>query len=475
MSRLIDAMRTEDVRTENGMVTNSTTLNSNVDLFFAIGAKRGQNSGDVINKFIKAYNEDALTAMKILFWVRDVRGGAGERQIFRDIANYLADNYRESMKKNLALIPTYGRWDDLLAFVGTRLEKDALDVIAEGLKSGNALCAKWMPRPNVKNSEKKEWVKALLRHLDMKAGDYRRMLSTISKTVEQLMCSGRWVEIKYAHVPSKAMSDYMKAFGRHDHAGFTAYLDSLEKGEVKINTGAVYPYDVIKNMRMGDSRGADAMWENLPNLLEGSEERLLPIVDVSDSMTWFKVGKNLDPRDVAISLGLYVAGRNVGPFKDAFITFSDRPNLQVVSGKLSERYRQVMRMPWGGSTNLQGVFREILDKAKKHNVPESEMPTMVLIFSDMEFNRGTSGYDTTAQKMIEKMYAEAGYKVPKVAYWNIQSRNDNNPVQFNKKGTALVSGFSPSILSKLVQGKEITPYTMMMDVISSERYDAIRV
>jgi len=457
------------------MVTNSTTLNFNVDLFFAIGAKRGQASQDIINKFVKAYDEDALTAMKILFWVRDVRGGAGERQIFRDIANYLADNYRDSIRKNIALIPTYGRWDDLLAFVGTRLEKDALGVIAEGLEAGNGLCAKWMPRPNVKNAEKKAWAKALMSYLDMRPGDYRRMLSEMSNTIEQLMCSGRWDEIKYAHVPSKAMSDYMKAFGRHDHAGFSEYLDSLEKGEVKINTGAVYPYDVVKNMRMGDKRGADAMWNSLPNILEDSNERLLPIVDTSSSMTWFKVGKSLDPRDIAISLGLYVSERNEGPFKDAFISFSTNPTLHVVKGKLSERYNQVMRGPLGGSTNLQGAFRLILDKAKTHNVPESEMPTMIVIFSDMEFNQGTSGYDTTAQKMIEKMYAEAGYKVPKVAYWNLQARNDNNPVQFDKKGTALVSGFSPNLLANLVGGKEITPFSIMMETVNSERYDAIRV
>lgn len=485
--KLVDAMRTNDTRTENGMGAHSTTLNNCVDLFSQIGALRGKEKQAKLNAFAKAFGEDPLTAMKILFWARDIRGGAGERETFKQIMVHLAENHTSAMKKNLHLIPTYGRWDDVLPLIDTRLKGDALELISKGLNAGNGLCAKWMPRPNVKNSDKKRWAKALYKHLGLRPGEYRKMLAKMSNTVEQLMCSGNWGEIKYAHVPSKAMSGYMKAFGRHDHEGFTAYLDSLEKGEVKINANALFPYDVLKNLMKGDRRGANLQWEALPNFLENSEERVLPIVDTSGSMFWpeARISGDLYAGHVAMSMGLYVSQRNEGPFKNAVMEFNSNPNLHVFSGNFGERYDQIRRMGVGGSTNIEAAFDKILDTAVKHNVPENEMPTMVLIFSDMQFDQangsrgwgsnGHSSWNPTAQQMIEKKYADAGYKVPKVVYWQTNARLTNQPVQFDKQGTALVSGFSPALLSSLLGGKDMSPYSMMMDVIGTERYALVTV
>lgn len=485
MANLIDALRTEDTVTENGMTTNSTTLNSCVDLFFQIGALRGQDKQRKINTFSKAFAEDALTAMKILFWARDVRGGAGERGTFRDILTYLANTKTAVLKKNIGLIAEYGRYDDYLVLVGTKLEKDALDVIAEGLKNGevSSLVAKWMPRGNTKNREKKRWAGALRKHLGLSPKAYRKMLAELSNTVEQLMCAREFGAITYEHVPSKAMSDYMKAFSKNDGIRFQAYLDSLSKGETKINAGAVYPYDITKNLQYGNSDGAVEQWKALPNYMEGNKERVLPVVDVSGSMGCSAGGNpNVTCMDVAISLGLYISERNEGPFKDAFFTFSSNPKLQYLKGDLRDRHKQLFRAEWGGSTDLEKTFKVLLEKAKASNVSENEMPTMILILSDMEFNYatgdgwgGNSEWNPTAQKMIEKMYADAGYTMPKIVYWNIHSRNDNNPVQFDKQGTALVSGFNPALLTSLLAGNDITPYGMMMNIISSERYEAIRV
>ena len=131
-SSLINAMRTRDNYTENGMVTNSSTLNSCVDLFFTIGAMRGQDKQRLIRNFSLALLEDPTRAMKILFWVRDVRGGAGERQIFRDVMQYLAENHTDFMLKNIPYVSEYGRWDDLLTLVGTKLETEALTQIQIG-------------------------------------------------------------------------------------------------------------------------------------------------------------------------------------------------------------------------------------------------------------------------------------------------------------------------------------------------------
>jgi len=349
----------------------------------------------------------------------------------------------------------------------------------------SSLCAKWMPRPNGGNRESKRQATALRKYLGLTPKEYRKLLVSLSNTVEQLMCSKNWEAIEYSKLPSKAMSDYMKAFSKNDLNRFQAYLTSLEKGETKINAGAIYPYDVTKNMKLGSARGADAQWKALPNYMTENNEMLLPVVDVSGSMNTPAGGnKNVSCMDVSISLGLYISERNEGPFKDAFITFSNNPNLQYLKGSLSERYNQLARSEWGMSTDLEAVFRLILTKAKESNVAQSEMPTMILILSDMEFNSATSGggwgrsgnsWNPTAQEMIEGMYANAGYKMPKVVYWNLSARNDNFPVKFDKQGTALVSGFSPSLLTSLLAGKDISPLSMMFTVINSERYASVTI
>lgn len=478
MSTLLRAMQTNDSFTENGMATNSTSMNLCVDLFFQIGAMRGQDKTRLINAFTKAFGENPLTAMRLLFWARDVRGGAGERKIFRDIMEYLANNRTEVLGKNLHLVSEFGRWDDLLVLVGTPLEAQALGLIAEALNAKNGLAAKWMPRPNVGNREKKRWATALRKFMGLSPKEYRKMLVENSNTVEQLMCAREFAMIDYSKLPSKAMSDYMKAFKKNDLARFEAYLTSVEKGETKINAGAVYPYDIVKSLKQGNSKGANVQWEALPNYLENSKERFLPVVDVSGSMEC-PAGQNpnVTCMDVSISLGLYVSQRNVGPFQDAFVTFSSSPSLQYLKGSLSERYNQLRRAEWGMSTNIEAVFNLILNKAKASKVSEDEMPTMILILSDMEFDyAGGRGWNPTAQQMIERKYAEAGYAMPKIVYWNIQSRGDNNkPVQFDKNGTALVSGFSPALLTNLLAGKEMTPLAMMMSVIGSERYACVTV
>ena len=376
------------------------------------------------------------------------------------------------------MVSEFGRWDDLLVLVGTPLEAQALGLIAEALNAKNGLAAKWMPRPNVGNREKKRWATALRKFMGLSPKEYRKMLVENSNTVEQLMCAREFAMIDYSKLPSKAMSDYMKAFKKNDLARFEAYLTSVEKGETKINAGAVYPYDIVKSLKQGNSKGANVQWEALPNYLENSKERFLPVVDVSGSMEC-PAGQNpnVTCMDVSISLGLYISQRNVGPFQDAFVTFSSSPSLQYLKGSLSERYNQLRRADWAMSTNIEAVFNLILNKAKASKVSEDEMPTMILILSDMEFDyAGGRSWNPTAQQMIERKYAEAGYAMPKIVYWNIQSRGDNNkPVQFDKNGTALVSGFSPALLTNLLAGKEMTPLAMMMSVIGSERYACVTV
>jgi hypothetical protein len=460
---LVDALRTRDNQTENGMVTNSSTLNACVDLFFTIGAMRGQDKKRLVANFSKAFNENPLVALRTMFWARDVRGGAGERQIFKDLMVYLAENHVESLAKNLSYVAEYGRWDDLLVLFGTKLDTQAKNLIVNALNENNGLCAKWMPRKG------KEAI-ALERYMKLTPKAYRKMLVEKTKVVEQLMCSNQWGIVTYEHVPSVAMARYGKAFGKHDATRFDAY----KNGDTKVNASAVFPYDVLTTLKRGDQTMAVKQWDALPNYMEGSNERVLPVCDVSGSMS-SPAGKNgnVTCMDVCISLGLYISERNEGKFKDAFVTFSETPKLQYLNGNLKDRYHQLQSADWGMSTNLEAVFTLVLNQATKFNLPESEMPTTLLIMSDMEFNQATR-HRQSALDMIREKYETAGYTMPKLAFWNIQSRNAGNfPVQVSDNGTALVSGFSPAILKSLLTGEDMSPIGIMNKTVNSARYEPI--
>lgn len=480
--KLVDALRQENVTTENGMATNSSSLNSVVDLFYNIGAMRGQEKERLISTFSKAFYADPVRAMKILFWARDVRGGAGERQIFRDIMKYLVDVHPEALTKNLHLIPEFGRWDDLLVLEGTKLQGAAFDLIQNALlQDQNGLCAKWMPRKGATAAK-------LRNHMGLTPKLYRKVVVGLTNVVEQLMCAKEWEDIDFSKLPSVASARYQKAFWKNAKEQYEAYIGKLQKGEAKINAGAVYPYDVTKSLHRGDKNVAMAQWEALPNYLEGATEMILPMVDVSGSMSC-PAGNNanLTCMDVAISLGLYISERNEGPFKDSFLTFSGSPELEYLSGNLYDRFLQLKRSDWGMNTDVESAFKMVLDQAVKHNVSPDEMPDKIMILSDMQFDQATrpySGWGTrrdnnknewnpTAQKMIETMYKDAGYKAPKIIYWNLNSRHGDVPVAFDKMGTALVSGFSPAILKSLLGGDEFTPISIMDKTIMSERYSQV--
>ena len=473
--KLVNAMRTNDTKTTNGMLAHSTTLNDCVDLFSTIGSLRNVDKETKINALVKSLNDDALTTMKILFWARDVRGGAGERGTFIDLFIYLADNHTDLVKKNLHLVSEFGRWSDLFPLLDTKVSNDVLSLIKEGLEAKNGLLAKWLPRINTNNSDKKRWSKMVMKSLGLSRGDYRRLLSKLSNTVEQSMCAGNWDSIEYSKIPSKAMSDNMRTFGKHDYDRFNKYLESVNNGEVKINTGAVYPYDILKNLKNGDSNGASTQWSALPNYMDGNNERVLPLVDVSYSMGCSAGGSSsITCLDVAISLGLYISERNEGPFKDAFLTFESRPKLEVLKGNLSERYMQLRDSDWGGSTNIEAAYEMILNSAVKNNVSKDEMPTTMLVLSDMQFNQADNS-DFNAHDLATNLFNEHGYEVPKLVYWNLNASNGNHPVQSDESGACLVSGFNVNILTKLLGGKDISPLSMMLDTINSQRYESITI
>ena len=452
-----------ETRTSNGMKTFDSSKSALVDLFFSIGASRGK---DLSKEFVKAMKQDETLALRLLMWARDVRGGAGEREVVRNILLSLEKNYPEVLVRVLPHLAEFGRWDDMLIFKTKTVKAAAFTLIGNALRERNGLAAKWMPRQGPLAAE----IRAFF---GMSPKFYRKSLVELTKVVEQNMCANTWSEINYSHVPSLAAARYQKAFKKHDPAGYEAYKDKLSTGEAKVNAAAVYPYDVIKSRRFGgDDKVIQAQWDALPNYI--GDELVLPVVDVSGSMST-PVGGNANLRciDVSVSLGLYLADKNRGPFKDMFLTFSEKTKLEVLKGNLIDKLNQLESSDWGMSTDLHGAFEAILKYAVKGNVPARDMPKYLVIFSDMEFNH-CARYDDSAMQMIERKYRDAGYEVPNIVFWNLNARAGNVPVKYDKKGVALVSGFSPAIMTSILAAEDLDPVSVMMQTLNSPRYAVIK-
>lgn len=471
MNTFVNAVKNQKTTTTNGMVALKSTAKNTTDLFYKIGASRGKN---IIPDFVAAFAENQNHALRIAAWSRDVRGGAGERKIFRDILLYLEKNDPDAAKALAKKVPELGRWDDLLVFVGADLKHFAFDMIKEALDAGNGLTAKWMPR-------KGEVAVELRTYFGWSPKFYRKRLVELTKVVETQMCAKDWDNINFNQVPSLASARYKKAFQKHTakYAEWTAALASGDP-KAKVNASAVYPYDVLKGLIGGygsqtkeQLNHITAQWEALPNYV--GDANILPLVDVSGSMTCKAGGwqskSTVTCLDVSVSLGLYLADKNKGKFKDTFLTFSTHPELLHLKGNIVQKISQMHRSSWAMSTNIEAAFELILKTAINGNVPQEEMPTAVLIMSDMQFNQAVRRNDT-AMQMIERKFRDAGYEVPQVVFWNLNA-HDNAPVSHDKSGAALISGFSPAILKSVLATDydKFTPENVMLETIMNPRYD----
>jgi hypothetical protein len=475
MNTFANAVINQSTTTENGMLAHKSTSSACVDLFFKIGASRGKN---IIPEFTSALAENEEYAIRILQWVRDVRGGAGERQIFRDALQFLEETMSfDILDKLLIKVPEIGRWDDLLVFKRYETRVKSYVLIRKAILAGNGLCAKWMPR-------KGQIAVELRVFMGMSPKQYRKTLVNLTKVVESQMCANDWDNINFSQVPSLASTRYKKAFNRHT-TKYAEYVAALVKGDpsVKVNAGAVYPYDVIKGVYSSYSGHSYtqteidfivAQWNSLENFV--GDANILPMVDVSGSMTCSVGGNsNLQCLDIAVSLGLYLSEKNKGNFKDTFLTFSGAPKILYLKGNVVEKMFQMINSNWQMNTNLNAALDKILYVAKFGEVPQEEMPEMLLVLSDMQFDKsfdsGEELNETAIQMMLRK-YEAAGYKMPKVIFWNL-NKYDNVPVKFNESGVGLISGFSPSILKSIINNKieEITPESIMLETIMNPRYE----
>jgi len=454
---------TNVTRTENGAKTLKSTTNPLVDFFALAGAMRNDPVMG-LDLFKKAFAADRKVAMRILFYLRDVRGGQGERKLFRVCLRYLSEQEPKVVQQVVNLIPEYGRFDDLYV-VDSKFYIELVKQQLENDKKSDtpSLLAKWLPSENASSKKSKQMARNLAKLLGISSKEYRKTLSSLRKKitlVEHKMSNREFGAIEYGKVPSQAALKYRKSFFRNDEQRYQSYLDSVTKGEEKINTSTLYPYQVYKAV---GTPGANELWANLPDYTRG--KNALVVADVSGSMTG-------DPMAVSVSLAMYFAERNKGQFKDYFMTFSGSPSLQKINGlTLRDKFNSIERAEWGFNTDLEAVFTLLVNTAVKNNTPVSEMPETIYIISDMEFDYCTK--DVTNYESMSEKYRIAGYEMPNVVFWNVAARNKQVPVTSTTRGVTLVSGYSASAFQLAVENK--TPEEVMLEVINSARYEVIEV
>lgn len=470
--------------TENGAITHKTTHSDLLDMFAMCGAYRNRTNEDCILAFDKALEENEEYAMKCLFYLRDIRGGQGERRFFRVCINWLANEHPDIVKRNLTLIPEFGRWDDLYSLVGTPVEADMFGFIREVLlndlscEHSISLLAKWLKSENTSSQKSRKLANLTRQYLGMTHKEYRQMLSALRaklNIVETLMSENRWEEIQFDKIPSKAGLIYKNAFAYNDIIKEKYAIFAKDK-TTTVNAKILNPVNIAlkifnqgRNVSETDVAMYEKFWNNLKDYYQGRVENGLAVVDTSGSMYG-------TPIAAAVSMGAYIAERGHGPFANHFITFSNNPHLVEFNGKdIVDKFRRARNTDWGFSTNLSSVFDLMLNTLIKYNSPQEDVPDRLYIFSDMEFNSALydlhdyNGNLNTLIEDIEKKWNDAGYTIPEIVFWNLDARTQNIPAIGGK--FSYVSGFSMSMLESILSGK--TGYDLMMEKLNSPRYKDI--
>ena len=485
---LREAIKNENKWTEtwNGADALNTAGNALIDMFGLAGSMRDSSLSDKEVMIGKAYRENPDYAMKLLFFTRDVRGGYGERDTFRDMVRYLADNHTESVVKNLWAFIEFGRAKDLYFLVGTKAENDMwkfmksqFEIDYSNMKSGKgvSLLAKWIATPDASSAKTAELGKLTAKKLgyDFKTMRvYKNKLRELRKYIdipEAKMATGMWSEIEYSKCSSKFLFKYREAIARHDSDGWQSYIDSVNKGKQKINTGTLTPCEIIHKVANNDyDESLETMWKNLPDMCE---KNAMVICDTSGSMC--SGSGAIKPIDVSIGLAMYIAERNKGDLKDMFMTFSSRPKFVELNGdNLYSNYKIAYNADWGGSTNLKAAFELLLNTCVKNNIKADEMPNAIVVVSDMQINpyieKEYKDGKLTFYSSMKKRYVDKGYEIPHVVYWNVNAANPTFHASANDNGVSLVSGYSQNIYKQVMESIGMNPIELMYKVLNSDRY-----
>lgn len=494
----IDAMESvlneRKTLTTNGAVAYRTSGKKLMDFNFGVTALRNESEASIADKFAKVFYEDMMTAVKYLFYLGDVRGGLGERRTYRVCFDWLVNNHPDIAKALLTLIPEYTRWDNLSRLIKSDVGEDVADIIVEQLekdlknmKIGKpvSLCAKWLPSQNASSHKTRELGKEVAAKLKITPRQYRKTLSALRRyldVVEVKMSQKEWGAIKYEAVPSKANLIYNAAFLRNDEARRRDYLDSLSRGETKINASVLQPHEIVykyqndgcwcRSLKKLDAT-LEALWKSLPNIFT---ENTLVVRDGSGSMTCGRCGTNgATPLDAATALAIYMSEHNSGDWKDKFITFSSNP--KVVSlrncGSLRDKIELSLREAECSNTDIYKTMKLILNTALHNKISQDDMPKTIVICSDMQFDGRRNNLNHSLFDSIADEFKANGYQLPKICFWNLDGRLSNTvPMQQNDLGLILCSGFSIQIMKMFMSGKT-DPYDVLLEQLNSERYQPV--
>ena len=508
-NKLLNAVKeaTNVTRTENGAVTRKTTMSALLDLFGTGAAYRTRSESDCIVLFQKAFDENPVYALKCLFYLRDARGGQGERRFFRVVTKWLADNKTAAMKRNLKYVPEFGRWDDLYAFIGTALEQDAFDLMGDQFVldlqcKTPSLLAKWLKSENTSSAQSRALATKTRKAFGLTPREYRKSLSVLRARInvlERLMSAGQWDKIEFDKIPSKAGLVYRNAFARHDVERMKAkvevqsYADFVQDKNTKVNAKALYPYEVVAKATdyTGMNRGGwywsenysrnnpteraaiNKYWDNLEDYFNSASLDALCMIDTSGSMWGTDASA---PINVAISIGLYAAERARGPFHGHYISFSSRPQLiETYGSDFVDKVKRIYSTNLCENTNIEAAFDMLLNTAIKSRCRQSDLPKTIIVVSDMQFDMQRGRYGSSNATLMENIaykWQRAGYQMPELVYWNVQARGNNVIPMQAKDGITFVSGFSPVLFEQIMKGK--TGYDLMMDKLNSARYECIR-
>ncbi len=451
--------------TLNGASTNMSSGNAVLDFFALAGAAR-ENISLALDLFKKSLIVDKSKTIKILFYLRDIRGGQGERKIFCECILILQEFYKNEFYKIFKEIPNYGRWDDLVFVYTKTSDARILEFIKSQINSdlqndSPSLLGKWLPSENTSSKETVADAKKIISALKISPKEYRVNLSKLRKKIKILEhnLSAKNYPLEYSKLPSQALLRHIKAFKRNDEENFDKYLEEVKNNKQKINTKTVYPYQIYDLVNKEYTNALDTIWYNLPNYTQ--DINAIVVADVSGSMQ----GR---PMSVAVSLALYFAEKSKGIFRNHFITFSEKPNLQEIKGNnLQEKMWSIEKAEWGYNTNLQNVFDLILNTAVKNHLDESDIPEKIYIISDMEFDQACEKNHTNFKEIGYK-YKRAGHKMPTLIFWNVNAISKQVPILENDKNAIMVSGLSPIIFSFAVENK--SPVEFMEEIINGPRY-----
>ena len=503
------AEESNKIETENGALGYKATYNKLVDLNFLTSSFRGAFVEDIQRRFAEVYNEDPVYALKWLFYARDVRGGMGERRLFRACLNWLYDSYPNVLIHLIHLVPEFGRWDDVIYLARPEYNDEVtefifnyvntwwnIDVLAYENLEPLTLLAKWMPSNNASSKQTVKYAKFYQKKLGITPKEYRQTLSALRariSVVEQKMSANEWKYIEYGKVPSKASMLYRKAFSRHDSDGYDKYLEEVCSGKEKINAGTLYPHDIVhayglsdigRYICIGDEDRLDSredfdvtleeQWKNLPDYFT---DDVLVVRDGSGSMEYNTIGgPKVRPLDISTGLAVYTAQHNRGAFKNKFITFSADAKLVTLDKEtLYDNLVDIYEHDDCSNTNLENVFDLILKTAIDGGYKQEDIPSTVMIVSDMEFDHATWNSRYSRETLFETIaakYESHGYKLPRLVFWNVCSRTGAIPMIQNENGLVLLSGFSPAAI-KMVQTGEYDPWLALKSVLDSDRYESI--